>query len=106
MNKSDKKILKLGDYCPECLSNINFKETGYQKTIKVDLCQHMGGLVWKFTGENHHLSIICHSGSYGRESGLFEVYPSWEEDVTGYLTFGQVQNWIKRLERREAKENE
>jgi len=103
MKKAEKQIFKNSNMCHECLNILKFEETGQQGKLKVELKSFMGGLNWKFIGKKDKLSIICHTGSYGRENGLFEVYPSWKNDVTGYLSFGQVQNWIKRLERREAK---
>ena len=56
-----------------------------------------GGLHWLFENNGHTLSIICHEGSYGYKAGLFEIMASWEEDVVGYLTFGDVQKWIDIL---------
>lgn len=68
-----------------------------------------GGLHWRFfNNKGDNLSIILHDGSYGCEEGLFEIYPSWKDDenedwgdaVKGYLTFGEVQHWIDKLNKR------
>jgi len=64
--------------------------------------QFMNGLHWVYkNNKGETLSIICHTGSYGWEFGLFETRCSWLPDVQGHLTFGQVQTKIKTLERRE-----
>lgn len=64
----------------------------------------LGGLHWVYkspSGED--LSVILHSGSYGRQSGTFEIMPSWlndecpKGDVLGGLSFGEVQEWIDKL---------
>lgn len=68
------------------------------------------GINWLYkspSGEN--LSVILHAGSYGRQSGLFEIMPSWdsgecqEGDVLGGLSFGEVQKWIDDLVHRACK---
>ena len=48
------------------------------------------------------LSVICHKFSYGWKTGLFEIWPSWrkptkDDDVKGWLTFGDIQKWIDEL---------
>jgi len=67
------------------------------------------GLHWRyFNKNNENLSIVCHDGSYGHESGYFEIYPSWTDEenenwgdsVKGYCTFGEVQHWIDKLNKR------
>ena len=61
-----------------------------------------GGIQWIYVNGKHDLSVICHTGSYGHRSGQFEIMPSWkkpckDDDVLGYLTFGEVQKWINKL---------
>lgn len=62
------------------------------------------GLHWKFKTDDgkHDLSIICHSGSYGWEKGLFETMCSWLPDVQGHLTFEQVARKIKTIYEKEG----
>ena len=66
---------------------------------KFNFRENMTGLQWKFKtdDEKHSLSIICHSGSYGWEDGLFETMCSWLDDVQGHLTFEQVARKIKTI---------
>jgi len=75
------------------------KYEGEQYGLKVEIGTFMGGLAWLFTNKKGDtLSVICHTGSYGRKNGLFEIMPGInEEDVTGYLTFGEVQEQINLL---------
>jgi len=56
---------------------------------------------------NNYL-FICHSGSYGKSNGLFEIMPSkapksWGDSVKGYCTFGEVQKWINKLQKANTK---
>ena len=62
--------------------------------VEFNIRPHFYGLHWVYSHEESDtsLSIICHSGSYGHEKGLFETQCSWKHDVQGRLTFGQVQN--------------
>jgi len=64
------------------------------------------GLQWEYSNENDDtLSVVCHTLSCGGEKGLFEVMPSWKQpngkyvvgDVVGWLTFGEVQEWLNKL---------
>jgi hypothetical protein len=57
-------------------------------------CRMNNGLQWIYSKNSISLSIILHSGSYGREQGKFETRCSWLPDVQGFLTFGQVQRKI------------
>ena len=61
---------------------------GEQDGLKVTTNSHLGGLAWLFTNKKGDtLSVICHTGSYGRHSGLFEIMPSRDgDDVEGHLT--------------------
>lgn len=79
--------------------------------MKTEFSQMYGGLHWIYSHNGHTLSVICHSGSYGWKSGLFEIMPSWKSpsnntDVKGYLTFGDVQKWINKLSKLPPKEKE
>ena len=66
--------------------------------------QHVKGLQWRYVSDNgDELSIICHTGSYGGIDGKFETMCSWLNDVQGYLSFGQVQQKINTIYKREAK---
>lgn len=72
--------------------------------MKVEFNKHLEGLHWRYTSDNgDSLSIICHTGSYGWSQGKFETMCSWLNDVQGYLTFGQVQQKIDTIYKREAK---
>lgn len=79
--------------------------------MKLKFEKHMGGPHWVYTANTgQKLSIIIHDGSYGHESGLFEIMPSWCEptpgnQVQGFLNFAEVHRWIKRLEKIEEKHN-
>lgn len=45
---------------------------------------------------NRTISVICHSGSYGREQGLLEIYaPGLNEGVEGWLTAEEAFDYIK-----------
>lgn len=57
------------------------------------------GVQWRFRSVETglELSIICHQYSYGGKEGLFETMCSWEDDVSGRLTFGEVQKRIEML---------
>lgn len=46
-------------------------------------------------GEIDLLSCICHSGSYGYEKGLIEIY-NFEDDPIGYLTAEKCKKIIKK----------
>jgi len=72
---------------------------GEQDGLKVRVNSHLGGLAWLFTNKKgQELSVICHTGSYGRHNGLFEIMPSRDgDDVEGHLTFGEVQEIINLL---------
>ena len=80
---------------------------GEQDGLKVRVANVWGGLQWRFVNKKgEYLSVILHTGSYGRENGLFEIMPpkapkSWGDSVKGNLTFGEVQKWIDRLRREE-----
>ena len=79
----------------------DIKYEGTQGDLKVTLRSHFKGLAWRFENKKgEDLSVICHGGSYGKSDGLFEIMPSWANDVTGYLKFGDVQRWINKLEKR------
>lgn len=67
-----------------------------------EFSQYMDGLHWLYENDKKEtLSIVCHTGSYGWDTGLFETMCSWLPDVQGYLTFEQVSRKIKTLQRRE-----
>jgi len=71
---------------------------GEQDGLKITTNSHLGGINWKFTNKKGQvLSVICHTGSYGRHSGLFEVMEDSDDDVDGHLTFGEVQEKINLL---------
>ena len=74
---------------------------GEQDGLKVTTNSHLGGLAWLFTNKKGDtLSVICHTGSYGRHSGLFEIMPSLDgdsDDVSGHLSFGEIQEQINLL---------
>lgn len=56
------------------------------------------GLNWYYVAPSGlSLSVICHSGSYGRQEGKFEVLPSWTDKVVGWLNFGEVDEYITEL---------
>jgi hypothetical protein len=56
------------------------------------------GLNWYYVAPSGlSLSVILHSGSYGRQDGKFEVLPSWTDEVVGWLSFGEVQEYINKL---------
>lgn len=45
---------------------------------------------------NRTISVICHSGSYGREQGLLEIYaPGLNDGVEGWLTADEAFDYIK-----------
>lgn len=68
--------------------------------------QHYNGLQWLYKSDNgDELSIICHESSYGWSKGKFETMCSWLDDVQGYLSFGQVQQKIDTIYKRELKSN-
>ena len=96
-------------FCKMCgESKINFE--GKQDGLKVKVSTFMVGLHWFFeNNKGEKLSIICHLGSYGKENGLFEIMPpkapeDWNDAVKGYLTFGEVQEWINKLKESEKEE--
>lgn len=67
----------------------------------------MNGLHWLYYNDRgDNVSIICHEGSYGFKEGKFETMCSWKRDVQGYLTFKQVAQKLKTLEKRDIKINE
>ena len=78
-------------------------KTENKNGISVTVRTYMGGLQWLYENKKkERLSIILHDGSYGRENGLFEIMPSWRkpeqgDEVKGYLTFGEVQEWINEF---------
>ena len=53
---------------------------------------------WQFYIRGTDGDIICHKGSYGGDSGLWESMGfDWdEEDVTGYLTAQEVVSRLKK----------
>ena len=45
---------------------------------------------------NRTVSVVCHSGSYGREEGLLEIYaPGLNNGVEGWLTAEEAFEYIK-----------
>ena len=45
---------------------------------------------------NRTISVICNSGSYGREQGLLEIYaPGLNEGVEGWLDADEAFSYIK-----------
>ena len=45
---------------------------------------------------NRTISVICHSGSYGREKGLLEIYaPGLNDGVEGWLTAEDAFGYVK-----------
>jgi len=76
---------------------------GTQQGMKVTTTTFYKGLHWVFENNKlERLSIICLWGSYGHENGLFEIRSPWNKNVSGDLTFRQVQTAIDRLKKREA----
>lgn len=86
------------------------KHIGKQGKLKVTVSTHNCGLEWLFQNDKKEtLSVICHNGSYGAKNGLFEIMPSWrkpqrDDAVEGWLTFGEVQEWISELESRTSEQ--
>ena len=75
----------------------------YNKDITITIYNHFGGYNFLFENEKNGktLSAIYHKGSYGCESGLFEIMPpkapkSWGDSVKGHLTFAEVINWVNK----------
>jgi len=63
-----------------------------------------GGVQGRYTYPNgKNISVILHSGSYGREDGLWEIMcdcsecKSQQDDVVGWLTLEQVNQHMERL---------
>ena len=75
------------------------------KPIKYETKAMMGGMglcipsCEAFSTEhdgNRTISVICHSGSYGREQGLLEIYaPGLNDGVEGWLTAEEAFDYIK-----------
>lgn len=59
------------------------------------------GLQWRFKtdDEKHSLSILCFNLSAGGAEGFFETMSSWDGDVSGDLTFKEVQEKIDEIYR-------
>ena len=73
---------------------------------KLDFGVLNGGLHWRFKNKmGDSISVICHMGSYGHETGLFEVGASWESDVKGYLDFKAVSKYIDILNKRDIQKS-
>lgn len=73
--------------------------------MKIKFKKYMNGFHWIYITDDkkHNLSIILHDGSYGHERGLFETMCSWLPSVQGNLTFSQIAQKIKRIERFDKK---
>jgi len=91
--------------------NMNFERTierdGYTKRFK----RYFGGFQWLYKSGDISLSIICHNGSYGSGSGLFEIMPSWKkpnryDDVKGYCDFNEVALWVRRFKKQIKKQGD
>ncbi len=75
--------------------------------MKVTFKKVYDGNQWLYESDNGEtLSVVCHEYSYGGDSGNFETMCSWLKDVQGYLTFGQVQQKINTIYKRERKFHE
>jgi hypothetical protein len=85
--------------------NPNTKNESMDDGLKTKVYKHLDGLNWFWANDyGDSLSVILHNGSYGGSSGKFEICPSWRKpqrnnEVKGWLSFGEVQRWINELKR-------
>ena len=79
-----------------------FDKAVFGKDVTMTVKFYLGGLQFRFEKKGKFLaSVILHSGSYGRESGLFEICPahpplSWKDSVMGHLSFDDCLKIVKR----------
>lgn len=72
--------------------------TVFQGTVHMGIRPLLGGYQLLFfnsaTETQESLSVICHAGSYGRDSGLFEMLPGFNKKKTGNFDSGEPSGFM------------
>lgn len=86
--------------------------TVFDKDCKMTIGSHFNGVNIKFSSKDgvQLLSAVCHEGSYGNKSGLWEIMPAhpmkyWGDEVKGWLSFKDVLRYLDKELRLLRKEN-